>query len=173
MSKGLIQVYYGDGKGKTTAAFGLALRCAGRGRSVVIAQFLKSAQTGEVDAVSGLAGVTLLRNMPVSKFTFQMNEQERALTATACAALLESAVAASQTARLLVLDEIIDACTAGVLSAEAVCSLLDGRPEGLEIVITGHSLPDWLEKRADYITNMKKEKHPYDLGVAAREDIEY
>ena len=103
-----------------------------------------------------------------------MDEAEKAATAAECAALFQQAVELAQAreARLLVLDEVIDA-THGFLSLEALCSFLDHRPAGLEVVLTGHSLPEQLAARAHYITRMAKEKHPYDQGVTARREIEF
>lgn len=172
--QGLVQIYYGDGKGKTTAAFGLAFRCAGWGRKVVIAQFLKSGAGGEVKAAERFPELTVLRTKDIHKFTFQMNDEEKAATAVNCQDLFRqaTALAAEQQARLLVLDEVIDA-TYGFLPMEELCAWLDSRPEGLEVVITGHSIPQELADRADYISHVVKEKHPYDRGVMARKEIEF
>ena len=173
--QGLTHIYYGDGKGKTTAAFGLALRCAGHGKRVVIAQFLKGTPTGEVTALEALPGVTVLRGAKaVSKFTFQMNEAEKAATAQCCCDLLHQAAALAETeqARLLILDEVIDACS-GFIPLQELCFFLDRKPSGLEVVLTGHSLPPELAQRADYISHIVKEKHPYDAGISARKDIEF
>ena len=172
--QGLVHIYYGDGKGKTTAAFGLAFRCAGWGKRAVIAQFLKSSPCGEVTAAERFPELTVLRNKGIGKFTFQMNEAEKAATAAECLALFRraAALAAEEQVRLLVLDEVIDAVR-GFLPMEELCAFLDGRPEGLEVVLTGHSLPEELGRRADYITRMAKEKHPYDRGITARREIEF
>ncbi len=172
--QGLVQIYYGDGKGKTTAAFGLAFRCAGWGKRVVIAQFLKSGAGGEVQAAQRFPELTVLRTKDIHKFTFQMNEEEKAATAVNCQELFRqaTALAAEQGARLLVLDEAIDA-TYGFLPMEELCAYLDQKPEGLEVVITGHSIPQELADRADYISHVQKEKHPYDKGVMARKEIEF
>ena len=171
---GLVQIYYGDGKGKTTAAFGLAFRCAGWGRRVVIAQFLKSSPCGELTAAERFPTLTVLRSKGIHKFTFQMNDEEKAVVARNCRKLFQEAVALARAedARLLVLDEVIDALR-GFLPQEELCAFLDERPSGLEVVLTGHSLPEALERRADYITHMVKEKHPYDRGVTARREIEF
>ena len=130
--QGLVHIYYGDGKGKTTAAFGLALRCAGQGKRVVIAQFLKGGSSGEAAAAGRLPGITLLREKGVRKFTFQMDEAERAETARGCLALFRraAALAAEGDVRLLVLDEVLDAVR-GFLPPEELCGFLDGRPAGL------------------------------------------
>ena len=118
--QGLVHIYYGDGKGKTTAAFGLAFRCAGWGKRAVIAQFLKSSPCGEVTAAERFPELTVLRSKGIHKFTFQMDEAEKASTAAECAALFQQAVELAQAreARLLVLDEVIDAVR-GFLSLEA------------------------------------------------------
>lgn len=173
MEKGLIHIYYGDGQGKTTAAFGLAFRCAGRGRKVVIAQFLKGKVAGEIIAAEGFPNVTIVRGKPTEKFTFQMNDEELKDTAASCANILKKAAEASADARVLVLDEVIDACNYNLLDMDELLTFLKNRPGQLEVVLTGHSLPEALAERADYITNMKKERHPFDKGIAAREDIEY
>lgn len=172
--QGLVQIYYGDGKGKTTAAFGLAFRCAGWGRRVVIAQFLKSGASGEVKAAERFPELTVMRTKEIHKFTFQMNEDEKAATARNCQDLFRqaTALAVEQQARLLVMDEVIDA-SRGFLPMDELCAFLDNRPEGLEVVMTGHSLPQELADRADYITHVRKEKHPYDKGVMARKEIEF
>lgn len=170
---GLVHIYYGDGKGKTTAAFGLALRCAGRGNKVVITQFLKSGTSGELKAVAGVPGIHIISGKPVGKFTFQMDSQELARTAEQCGEALCEAIEQSKDARLLVLDEVIDAYQSGLVSKQALCRFLDEKPDGLEVVLTGHSLPAELTRRADYITRMCKEKHPYDEGLTARADIEF
>ena len=168
---GLVQIYYGDGKGKTTAAFGLAFRCAGWGRRVVIAQFLKSSPCGELTAAERFPTLTVLRSKGIHKFTFQMNDEEKAVVAENCRTLLRQAaeLARAEEARLLVLDDALR----GFLPQEELCACLDERPAGLEVVLTGHSLPEALERRADYITHMVKEKHPYDRGVTARREIEF
>ena len=173
-AQGLVQLYYGDGKGKTTAAFGLALRCAGWGRRVVVAQFLKGGRSGEAEAAARIPEITLLRDSPTGKFTFQMDEREKAETAARCLALFRRAVglARAEEARLLVLDEVLDALH-GFLPADELLCFLDTRPAGLDVVLTGHDLPPALESRADYITRFSKEKHPYDRGVAARKEIEF
>ena len=173
--QGLIQIYYGDGKGKTTAAFGLAFRCAGWGKKVVIAQFLKSGASGEVKAAERFSELTVLRTKELHKFTFQMNDEEKAATAVHGQELFRqaTALAGEQQARLLVLDEAIDA-TYGFLPMQALCDWLDkDKPDWLEVVITGHSIPQELADRADYITHVQKEKHPYDKGVMARKEIEF
>lgn len=172
--RGLVHIYYGDGQGKTSAAFGLALRCTGRGRQAVAAQFLKHRPSGEVLAAAHIPGLTVLRGAGPEKFTFQMDASEQCLAAREAGALLEraEALALRTGAGLLVLDEVLDACRT-LLEPEAVTAVLDRRPPSMDVVLTGHILIPELAQRADYITRMVKERHPYDRGISAREGIEY
>jgi cob(I)alamin adenosyltransferase len=166
---GLVQVYTGEGKGKTTAAFGLALRAAGRGLRVKVIQFLKGRESGEVIAARRLGievaqfggpGWVDLKNPAPS-------EHERAAQALAAAREALGAV------DLLVLDEANVALAAGLLQVEEVLELLEGRPQGVEVVLTGRRAPVELVARADLVTEMLAIKHPYAEGVSAREGIEY
>jgi len=172
---GLSHIYYGDGQGKTTAAFGLAFRCTGCGYRVVIAQFLKSRKTGEVTAAERFQEIRVLRSHPLTKFTFQMNDEERVEVAKNCETLFEDAVALTSdgSVRLLVLDEVIDACAYGLLPMERLMRFLAARPTGLEVAMTGHSLPVELAELADYVSEIKAQKHPYEKGINARHGIEY
>ena len=173
--KGLIHIYYGNGKGKTTAAFGLGFRCAGNGFKVVIAQFFKSRTTGEVTAAERFPEITLLRGHPLKKFTFRMNEEEKAMLRLDCAKLFDDTVAETvrSGAKMLILDEAVDAVANGFLSAETVTAFLESKPEELEVVMTGHSLPPELAELADYISNISAERHPYEKGITARRGIEF
>ena len=170
---GLIHIYCGDGKGKTTAAMGLALRCAGHGETVVIAQFLKDGASGESRLLAKLDNVTLLAANPVGKFSKAMNEAEREESEQAMARTFRAATdfAAREHARMLVLDEVCAAVNTGLLPLEEVISCLD-RAAG-EVVLTGRDPDPALVGRADYITEMGKLRHPFDLGTAARPGVEY
>ena len=169
----MIHLYCGEGKGKTTAAMGLALRMAGRGRGVVIAQFLKSSDSGERTALSRLAQVTLLPVPEEMKFTFAMTEVEHRQAAEQSQSLLTEAIrlAREPGCGLLVLDEVCSAVNAGMLPLEDVLCALD-IPD-LEIVLTGRDPHPTLEARADYITCCQKIRHPFDCGLPARPGIEF
>ncbi|WP_294476146.1 cob(I)yrinic acid a,c-diamide adenosyltransferase [uncultured Intestinimonas sp.] len=171
----MIHIYCGDGKGKTTCAFGLALRAAGRGRKVLITQFLKTGDSGERTAIAHVPGVTLLEVPERMKFTFRMNEAEKVAFGAQMKALLEQTrtVVEKGELGLLVLDECCAAVAKGLLPLEDVLSLLDSVPEDLEVIITGRNPDPALVERADYITEMKKIRHPFDKGVAARKGIEW
>ena len=157
----MVHLYCGEGKGKTTAAMGLALRMAGRGKRVVVAQFLKGADSGERYALAMLPQVTLL------------TPEEREAEQARYLALAEQArtLGAQPDCGLLVLDEVCAAVNTGLLPLEEVISCLD-RAAG-EVVLTGRDPDPALVGRADYITEMGKLRHPFDLGTAARPGVEY
>lgn len=171
----MIQIYCGDGKGKTTAAIGLAVRAAGRGNPVVIAQFLKSADSGERLILGKLSGVTLLEIPDEMKFVFAMNEEEKRAERERQTALFEKAAALSELngAGVLVLDELCSAVSTGMVPLELVTAFLDRRP-ALQLGCGVPAGDDHLQlRRADYITEMKKRRHPFDQGQAARKGIEW
>lgn len=167
----MLHIYYGDGKGKTTAAMGLALRMAGRGKRVAVAQFLKGADSGERQALAALPTVSVLPVPDRVPFTFAMTPEQRQQACGRCACLLEQLAQLAGTCDLLVLDEVCDAVDAGLVCLDGLLALLDGF-DG-EAVLTGRRPQPELEARADYLTRMEKVRHPYDRGVAARSGIEW
>ena len=173
-NSGLVHLYCGDGKGKTTAAVGLAVRHSGRGGKVVFAQFLKDGTSGECRVLAKL-GVTVLAANPVGKFSFRMTEEEKAETAAALGRTFDAATGFTvrERATLLVLDEICAAVNCGFLPEKTLTEFLESRPDSLEVVLTGRDPSENLQVHADYITEMKKRRHPFDEGVAAREGIEF
>lgn len=173
-NSGLVHLYCGDGKGKTTAAVGLAVRHSGRGGKVVFAQFLKDGTSGECRVLAKL-GVTVLAANPVGKFSFRMTEEEKAETAAAIGRTFDAATgfAVRERATLLVLDEVCAAVNCGFLPEKTLTEFLESRPDSLEVVLTGRDPSENLQVHADYITEMKKWRHPFDEGVAAREGIEF
>lgn len=168
----MIHLYCGDGKGKTTAAMGLALRSAGRGRRVVIAQFLKGADTGERIPLAAVPGVTLLPVPDQVKFSFALSPEERKGEVARYQAMLEDIhrLCRGTDPGLLVLDEICAGISTGLVPLEPVLALLDGLD--WEVVLTGRDPAPALVERADYITEMTKLRHPFDRGIPAREGIE-
>ena len=169
----MIHLYCGDGKGKTTAAMGLALRAAGHGENVVVAQFLKAGQSGERAALAALPAVELLPVPEHMKFTFRMTEAERTDEAERERALLEEAFRRASRSRVLVLDELCAALSTGMVELSRVLELLDSCPPELEVVLTGRDPAPELLERADYITEMVKRRHPFDRGVSARVGVEW
>lgn len=172
--QGLVHLYCGDGKGKTTAAMGLALRSIGHRKSVVIAQFLKDGTSGECRFLSTLDHVTVLAANPVGKFSFAMTEAEKEQTQNAIGRTFDAATqfAVREHAFLLILDEVCAAITCGFLEEDRVISFLQNKPDTLEVVMTGRDPSERLQAEADYISEICKRKHPYDRGIGAREGIE-
>ena len=169
----MIQIYYGDGKGKTTAALGLICRHVGTGGKAVLAQFLKSLPTGELTTLKVL-GIPVYRNELPHGFFPNMSEQMREnVRAMHDATLAEvTRITRANECTLLVLDELCAALSLGLIDREAVLSLLDDHGNA-ELVITGRDPDEALLSRADYVTEMKLVKHPYEKGVLARKGIEF
>jgi cob(I)alamin adenosyltransferase len=179
LKKGLVQVYTGDGKGKTTAALGLALRAAGRGNSVLFFQFLKppSIETGERMAIqkAGLdieiSGLDVQWDMLKSFKDKATREKTRAEIKKILAKI--GSDAAEGKYDIIVLDEIVFCAAKGLADIEDVRSVVESRKENVEIVLTGSDATEEIYEMADLVTEMKKIKHPFDKGIGARESIEY
>lgn len=174
--KGLVVMYTGDGKGKTTAAMGLALRAAGYGKKVLIIQFVKTWFTGEKGGFEHLPNVEFIQ---AGKGFYQilgddLPPDEHAEAAEEALALAAAKIASDEY-DVVVLDEVIGTVVGGLLKEDSVIALVESKPERLDLVLTGHKgheLPELL-KRADLITEMKKIKHPYDSGILAKKAIDY
>ena len=170
MEKGLIHLYWGDGKGKTTAAMGVAMRALAAGKKVVIVQFLKGQESGEITLLSQL-GAKIHRGKAGHKFVFQMTEEEKAETRKVQNENLLAAL--QEPADLLILDE---ACAAlelkmvdETLLKKAVCE----KPEEQELILTGRNPADWMMEIAEYNTEMHCWHHPYEKGIKARRGVEF
>lgn len=168
--QGLVHLYWGSGKGKTTAAMGLALRALGAGRRVVIVQFLKGAETGEVPLLRRL-GATVLRGKAGQKFVFQMDGEEKAETRRLQTENLRAALALP--ADLLILDEACAAWQLGMVDGELLRAAVEHKPAAQELVLTGREPADWMLAAADYSTEMNCRRHPYERGIAARKGVEF
>lgn len=171
---GLIHIYCGDGKGKTTAAVGLAVRCAGRGNKVLLVQFLKSRDSGELYSLAKLPDIEIMRGKKSKKFTFQMNEEEKHALLIEHNKMFEQVLAKIKNGgySLLILDEVIGALNAKVFEMPKLIEFLRHKPENLEVVLTGRNPAPELVEIADYVSEMRKVKHPMDKGIMAREGIE-
>ena len=171
---GLIHIYCGDGKGKTTAAVGLAVRCAGRGNKVLLVQFLKSRDSGELYSLAKLPDSEVMRGKESKKFTFQMNEEEKHALLIEHNKMFEQVLAKIKNGgySLLILDEVIGALNAKVFEMPKLIEFLRQKPENLEVVLTGRNPAPELVEIADYVSEMRKVKHPMDKGIMAREGIE-
>ena len=174
MKDGLLQVYTGDGKGKTTAAFGLAFRAYGRGFKVAVVQFMKTWVTGEVQLAETLENFHIKRIDTSPKFTWEMNEaelEELRLEIRKGFEYVRNLVKENKY-DLLVLDEINHIIIKEFVSKEEIIEFIDSKPNTLEIVMTGRNAPDWLMEKADLVTEMKCIKHPFEKGIPARVGIE-
>ena len=174
--RGLVVVYTGNGKGKTTAAMGLALRAAGYGKQVLVIQFVKTWFTGEKGGFEPLTNVEFIQaGKGFYKILGDKLPEAEHVDAAKEAFDLAQAKVMSGNYDVVVLDEIIGSVTGGLLPLEPLLDLIDKKPPLLDLVLTGHrgkELPQLLE-RADLITEMVKVKHPYDSGILAKKSIDY
>ncbi len=170
----MVHLYCGDGKGKTSAAMGLALRMAGRDRRVVIAQFLKGGDSGERYALAHLPQVTLLPVPDAVKFSFRLTPEERLAEQARYRDMIDRilTLAAQPELGLLVLDEACAAVTTGLVPLKDILACLDTAASA-EVVLTGRDPAPELVERADYITDFSKKRHPFDRGIPARPGVEY
>jgi cob(I)alamin adenosyltransferase len=170
--RGLVQIFTGDGKGKTSAAIGAVIRALGHGLKVYIGFFMKDRPSGERDVLSRLPNVTM-ESFGAGGFVDRANikpeEKERAKRGLAAA----SQAMLSGSYDLVVLDEINLAVAWKLVELDEVLKLIDSKPEGVELILTGRRADSKLVQSADLVTEMLKIKHPYDEGVKAREGIEY
>lgn len=170
---GLVHIYCGDGKGKTTAALGLGLRACGCGKSVLLVQFLKGSGSGERNAIAQLDRFTALQIPEHIKFTFQMTEEEFAQAQSLYKNLLSEVAAKMQSCDVLILDEVLGAVSAGIINEKDVLDIILHKPDKMELVLTGRDPSEKIMECADYISRIDKVRHPYDKGVHARRGIEY
>lgn len=170
---GLVHIYYGDGKGKTTAAMGQAIRAAGSGLKVLVFQFMKDNSSSERIALEEISNITLLPGKRHTKFYNQMNAEEKAEYRHYNTKALDEIAKFCINFDVLVLDEAVCAVDLGLLSEEKLVHFIQHKPRGLEVVMTGHHVSDRLFEVADYVTEMTKVKHPFDTGRTARAGIEF
>ena len=195
---GLVQAFWGDGKGKTTAAMGMGFRAAGHGYRVHMLQFMKGGADsvddvrGEYNAIAAMPGFSYENTGHYGWHNMADGSREADHESEADAALdrTRDLVTAAGDADLdspftldsdpgngvhmLILDEILYAADRELVAPETVCELIDNKPDGLELVLTGsHSEPGYLDERADLISEISKQKHPIDAGQRARSGTEY
>ena len=178
-NRGLIHVYTGSGKGKTTAALGLALRAAGHGWHTYVGQFMKGQDYGELRAATLLgtdaAGQPLLTMAQFGKPTFThvdgVTAEDIRMAQEGLAQAREAML--SERYEIVVLDEINVALHFELLTVSEVLQAIDQKPDRVELVLTGQRVPDEILDRADYITVMQQDRHPYQRGILARKGIEF
>lgn len=170
--RGYVQVYTGNGKGKTTAAFGLALRASGAGLKVFIGQFMKGGKSGETIAVDKyLDGITV-KQYGRKNFTFKKPEKED-IELSQKGLKEVSEVVKSGNYDIVILDEANVATYFKLISVDSLLEIIKDRPENVEILITGRNANPKLMEVADLVTEMKEIKHYYRRGIKARPGIEY
>lgn len=171
--QGQVHVYHGDGKGKTTCGMGLCVRAAGRGKRVLIYQFLKDNSSGEIASLANIPNITRIPGNDTMKFTFQMTPDELEIEQKRNAFILTKIAAIADQYDLLFLDEAVYAMDLNLLSERQVLTFLNTRADHLEVVLTGRNPSQKLLEAADYVTEMVKRKHPFDQGMESREGIEF
>lgn len=178
MENGLVHIYCGEGKGKTTAAVGSAIRAAGAGWKVCFGQLMKDGNSSELSVLKNIEGLEVKTVVNHFGFTWNMTDEDKhELTRLHNEFIKEMQVALEKgTYQMIVLDEILSAYQYGLLEQELLLELLDtNKKEGgkAELILTGRNPAEALIQRADYITEMKGIRHPYEKGVAARMGIEW
>jgi cob(I)alamin adenosyltransferase len=167
---GLVHIYTGNGKGKTTAAFGLAVRMLGSGGKVLIIQFMKAPKAyGEQKKIEECGAVIESYGLP--KFVHGKPSREDIEAAKKALKRAKEAVSSGEW-DLIILDEVCVALGFGMLSVEEVKGLIRGKAKNTELVLTGRYCPEELFQLADYVTEMREVKHPYQRGILARKGVE-
>jgi cob(I)alamin adenosyltransferase len=171
--RGLVIVHTGKGKGKTTAAMGMALRCAGHGLKVGIVQFVKGAwNTGERRALESFGDLVTFKAMGEG-FTWETQDRARDIAAAKAALDAAAAMIRDPSYRMVILDELNIVLRYDYLPVEAVLELLDEKPSSTHVVITGRNARPEILERADLVTEMTLVKHPFATGVKAQPGVEF
>lgn len=167
----MVHIYCGDGKGKTTAAMGLALRMAGAGNRVLVGQFFKDGTSCEIGVLGAVPGVTVRHCDTVRGRFVNLTEEQKQTARRDYTAFLRELLRAD--CDCLVLDEAVSSCNHGVIPEEELVAYLKRWGMAREIVLTGRSPSEALLDCADYVTEMVKRRHPFDSGIPARLGVEY
>lgn len=173
---GLVHIYTGNGKGKTTAAVGLGIRAYGNGMKVLMVQFLKGAPTGEIQVLEQLKpNFTFYRGKPVKGFIWNMNEEQKAELKEITREDFQYARGSAMSGEydVLILDEIMASISNGLIAVDDIAQLIRHKPEKLEIIMTGRNAPKELVELADYVSEINPVKHPFENGIPARKGIEF
>ena len=176
LMKGLVHIYTGDGKGKTTSAIGLGIRAYGRGMRVLMVQFLKGADTGELKTIEKLApDFKIYRSLEQKTFFWKMTDEQKLQLKESVESTFEYAVNAAKSGEwnMIIMDELMGTLSNGLLDTDIVADFILSRPEGLELVMTGRNPPDKLVELADYVSIINAHKHPFQKGIPARKGIEF
>lgn len=173
MEKGLIQVYTGNGKGKTTAALGLALRAAGHGLKVMMIQFMKgNLQYGELESSKKLSPYLTIQQVGRETFVSKTNPDPIDIKLAQEGLALAKKAILTEEYNMVILDEINVAIDYGLIALSEVLHLLDHKPEGVELILTGRNAKPEVLERSDLVTEMVERKHYYKKGISNRKGIE-
>lgn len=176
MEKGLVQVYTGDGKGKTTAAIGQGIRAVGRGNKVYMLQFLKGGETGELETIKRIhPDFQIFRFEKSRNFVWNLNEEELKELKEEIQEAFDFAqkVLENGECDILILDEVMGVISNKLYPLENIIEIIKSRNEKIEVVLTGRNVPDEIKEIADYVSEVKCIKHPFEKGVPARKGIEF
>lgn len=173
IGKGYVHIYTGGGKGKTTAALGLALRAAGRGLKTITVQFMKGQHYGELDSVRMTGGLITVEQFGHPTFCrFEGTPDPKDVERAGSALKRVYAVMNAESCDILIADEMVTACLFRLISEDDVIEVMRSKPDGMELVLTGRGATERMIEAADLVTEMKEVKHYFAKGVDAREGIE-
>lgn len=171
---GLVHIYTGDGKGKTTAALGLGIRAIGSGMKVLMVQFCKGSTTSEENTIEKLKpDFELYKLKDICKFAWQMTDQEKKTMHQNTSHLIKYVAENAQNKDMIILDEIMAAIANEFIDVTKVIEFINNKPSHLEVVLTGRNAPKELIDIADYVSEIKAIKHPMNSGIVARKGIEF
>ncbi len=172
MEKGLIHIYTGSGKGKTSAAVGLCMRCSGQGYKVGFTSFMKDFESGELKLDLPF---TVFRHTPMCGFWKDLEEEKKLCAKKSAENALKNIfrIAKDENYDMIVLDEVLVAASLGCVEVSLLKELIINKPEELELVMSGAICPDEILVLADYISKIDAVRHPYEKGISARRGIEY
>lgn len=175
IDNGLIHIYTGDGKGKTTAAIGQGIRSAGNGLNVFMVQFLKTYETGELKIIDKIDNFSVFRFESKKDFFWNLNHEQkvklRQETDTAIKFISETV--SQNRCDVLILDEVFGSLKNGLIDIDELISILKNKPKNIEIIMTGRDAPNEIIELADYVSDIKMVKHPFQKGIGSRKGIEY
>lgn len=172
---GLIHIYCGDGKGKTTASIGLAIRAAGSGMKVRFIQLLKGNETSELEVLKRVGNISIDRCKKDYGFTFCMSEQEKNIIKQNHDEILKRALndISANNIDMLIIDEFNAAYQYDLIDKDIAREIIFNKPENLELIITGRNPAEEFVAVADYVSEIKACKHPFEKGIKARKGIEF
>jgi len=174
MKNGLVHAYIGDGKGKTTAAVGLVIRALGRGLKVAVFHFMKNGDSGEVKILKEINKDNVYCLNSSGKFTWTMSvsDTDKIKKETENGLDIVKTIIEKQAADLIISDEILDAVENKIIDERKLTDIIYNKPDSIELVMTGRKVSEKILVLSDYVTEMKKIKHPFDRNIKSREGIE-